>query len=125
MEKGLKENLDKIIRGDEEIERIRQSVSGETEAVKAAILKRLEEREAVYKELEFLSDLEPSPSESGHFGVTDIKVHGDYSVSFHWSDSHPSGARYGGDMTLTKEEFVDGDFSCLKERLEEAREICR
>lgn len=118
---GSVEWLDRIVNVRKEKARLEASISEEMEGAKELIVKRLKEIEDLHKEagVSYGSYGQPNPSASNHFNLHNIVVHEDYSVEFNWTDDWAYGGHDEGHMSLSREEFVNGDFSALKESLEE------
>lgn len=116
--------LDRIINTKKEIKRLENSISNELDGLKELILKRLNDLKEIHDELGIVYGGygNPNPNANGHFIIFDITLHDDYSVEFSWSNSFAYGGYDEGHTSFTAEEFVNGDFSNLKEKLKNKEE---
>lgn len=113
----LIKKLDNIIDTTNKIEELENSILEDQNDIKNLIMQRLLEREAICRSLNPNYGLygDPTPSASDYFNILDVKVLNNYSIGFNWTDDWAYGGHDEGYMEFTKEEFVYGDFSKLKQ----------
>lgn len=130
MDNAMKEKVESIVRVSEEIKKLEEeakslkdSIKDEEMSVWKLVKQRLCEREKICKEFnpKYNSFWGPAPVGNPRFHIRNVEVKSDYSVEFEWSNDCNFGFRGEGDvfykMALSKDEFLEGDFSKLKEEL--------